>query len=85
MRFAHEGDRYAVAVYRGPAMVGFVPGTCRHVEPVFDPAHARKMHLAADARLVAEGLSPPWADAGYRLRAWDLEMQAPLQGDDHAP
>lgn len=80
MKIEFATDRYAIAVYRGPAMVGFVPGMYRVVKPVVDPRDARKLSLVSDARLVAEGLSPSWKVAGYRLRAWDLRERSPLDG-----
>lgn len=77
--FDCRAPRYAVAIYRGLAFVGFVPGAYRSVEPEPFPRFARKISLAADARLVAEGLAPRWAVAGYRLRAWDLVRREPLE------
>lgn len=79
MNIEFAGDRYAIAVYRGPAMVGFVPGTYRSVKPEVDPRTARKLSMAADARLAVEDLAPLWAIAGYRLRAWDLARCEPLE------
>lgn len=76
------GSRYTLALYRGPAMVGFVPGDCASPIPVVEPRNARKFSMPADAIDAAGSAASAWAVVGLRPIAWDLARRAPVNKED---